>query len=95
MQYVDKTLTKANAKRVTVSAGLTILDELFLESGGSSRPPSLNTRLQGHELLVLRVNINPDITSALSAVLSPLPPLLLSVCPHLSSQLTIAVHFTA
>lgn len=43
-----------------------MLDELFLESAGSL---SLNRRLQVHELPVLRPNINPDITSALSAVL--------------------------
>lgn len=50
----------------TVTAALTIL---FLESAGSRRLLSLNRRLQGHELLVLRPNINPDITGASSAVL--------------------------
>lgn len=59
----------ANAKTATVTAALTILDELFLEGGGRKRLLSLNRRLQGHELPVLRLTINPDIASALSAVL--------------------------
>lgn len=65
MHYIHKVLICANAKTPTVTVALTILEELFLESGGRNRLLSLNTRLQGHELLVLRLNINPDIASAL------------------------------
>ena len=54
---------------LTVTAALTILDELFVESWGSHSLLSPSSRLQGHELLLLRVNINPDMTDPLSAVL--------------------------
>jgi len=62
-------LLNGNVKSPTVISVLTILDEWLLEGGGPLRLLSRDKRLQGHELAVLKLNINPNITSVWSAVL--------------------------